>query len=419
MQTQIYHPNLFSLAKIRDRGANAENVLNQNRRLILQLIHDTGVVSRKTLAEKTGLKLATITLAINKFLQQGIVKETGLMEGDSGRRIMGFSLVAERACTITIRMSTSYLKVGIYDLNNQNLFIKKVFLNTLSDINHTCDEIANIIEEAKKSIRDRRILGVGVGVEGPFVIKDGFYKLSHPQSPEGYFDLGKVLSDKLGYPIILNRQNNFGVYNLWKTENKDNKLGIFVYLTVSYTVECGIMINGELVNGSSGSAGLVGLSVVGQNALGNDITLNEQCSSTAVLKRVLEALPNYPNSILVMKKDDLNIRDVIKAFDMDDELAVAVFTEVGVHLGRFISGLVNTLNPDYIIFGDEIPQTERMLNIVETEARRHVPKNVKINLHMKTMDYAESRNSKLDPALLGASTYFADAFIQSMDFGED
>lgn len=418
MQPQIYHPSLFSLAKIRDRGANAENVLNQNRRLILQLIHDAGVISRKTLAEKTGLQLATITLAINKFLQQGIVKETGLMEGDSGRRIMGFSLVADDFCTITIRLSVSYLKVGVYDINNQNLFIKKVFLDTISDILHTCDVIIDIIDEAKSIIQNRTILAVAIGVEGPFIIKDGYYKLSHPQSPDGYFDISKVLSQRIGLPVILNRANNFGVYNLWKTENKDNHLGIFIYMTVSYSVECGIMINGELVNGSCGSAGLLGMVPVAQNILGNDVTLNEQCSSVSVLKRVRELLPQYPNSILVMKKDDLNIRDVIKAFDMDDELATIVFTDEGVHLGRFIGGLVNILNPDYIEIGDEIPHNEKMLKVIETEIRRHVPKDICLNIHMKLLDYEASRNTKVDPALLGASTYITDAFLQSMDFGD-
>jgi predicted NBD/HSP70 family sugar kinase len=418
MDNYFYNPALLSLTKIRDRGTNSENVLNQNRRLILQLIKDAGVISRKTLAEKTGLKLATITLAINEFLEKGMIEERGFIEGDSGRKIMGFGFASEKYCTIVIRISTSYIKIGVYDINNNNLFIKKIFLDTLSNINHTCELIANHIENLPSVIEHRKVLGVGVGVEGPFVLKDGYYKLPHPQSADGYFDIGKVLANKLKYPVFINKENNFAVYNLWKTKCKDKQLGIVVNITVSYAIECGIMVNGEIVNGCCGSAGLLGRVLIGENNLGHGITVQDQASSTTVIKRVLDSLDQYPNSLLVLKRDDLNIRDVIKAFNLDDELAVAVFTDVGILLGRTVANLVNILNPDLIKIGDEIPATPRMQEIIENEARRYIAKDVSTNLFINIMDFESARDTKHDPSLLGASTYITDAFVQSLDFGE-
>lgn len=253
-------------------------------------------------------------------------------------------------------------------------------------------------------------------MEGPFVIKDGYYKLPDNQSPEGYFDIGKVLNQKLGVPILINRQTNFAVYELWKREGKNNPSGIYVHISVSYTVECGIMVNGEIINGSRGTAGLLGNITIGQDNLGNPVTLQDEASSTAVIDKVRILLKKYPYSILTLKKDDLNIRDVIRAFTLEDDLAISIFTDVGIHLGRAVANLVNIFNPDYIFIGDELPTTVKMKNIIEYEAKKHLPKEVDPNLHPVILDYEVARDAKRDQSLLGGSSYIVDAFIQSMDF---
>ncbi len=413
MSHPIYDPALLSIRKIRNKGANAESTYNQNRRLILQLIKDMGVISRKTLAVRTGLQLATITMIINELLEKGIIQETGFIDGDSGRKIMGFGLIRDKYCTIVSRISVSYFTIGVYDIDNENLYIDKVFMDTLSNINRTCDAIAKEIKELKKKFSHKVILGVAIGVEGPFVIKDGYYKMPDPHSPDGYFDIGRVLSNKLSLPVIVNRQNNFAVYNLWMEENKSNHLGIFINITVSYTIECGIMVNGEILNGFNGSAGLLGKVLIDQDTPN---TLNERCSSTYVLKRVHDSLKDHPESVLNQIKGEINIRDVIKAFILEDELAVEIFTDVGKYLGQIVASITNFLNPDHILLGDEIPQTERMHSIIENEARKYISPEVNLNFHMFILDFESHRQSKIDPSLLGASRYIVDAFIQSIDF---
>jgi predicted NBD/HSP70 family sugar kinase len=411
----IYDPALLSLRKIRNKGTNAESAYNQNRRLILQLIKDAGIISRKSLAEKTGLKLATITMIINELLEKGIIQETGFIDGDCGRKVMGFGLVRDKYCTIVSRISVSYFTIGVYDINNENLYIDKVFMDTLRDIDKTCDAIAKEIKTVKKKFQSKIILGVAIGVEGPFIIQDGYYKMPDPTQPDGYFDIGKVLSKKLSLPVIINRQNNFAVYNLWMEENKNNHLGIFLNITVSYTIECGIMVNGEILNGFNGSAGLLGKIVFEPNT---GKTFNDLCSSKSVLQRVHDSLPQYPKSVLNQIEGEINIRDVIKAFIQEDELAVGIFTDVGRSLGQMIASLTNLLNPDHILLGDEIPQTERMRSIIEHEAKQYISPGVSLNFDMFILDFQSHRQSKIDPALRGASRYIVDAFIQSLDFTE-
>lgn len=416
MKNHFHNPALFSLDKIQDRGTNSETIFTQNRRLILKLIKNSDVITRKEIIEKTGLKGATITIIINEFLESGIIKKIGLMEGTSGRRVMGFRFASEDYCTISIRISVSYIKVGVYDLNNQNLYIKKIFFDTLSNINNTCDLIVDEVEAAKETYKDKTVIGVGVGVEGPYVIQNGYYKLWQPRNTEEYFDIGKVLAEKIPYPILINKSNNFAVYNSWKNESKNTTLGIHVNISVSNTIACGIIYNGEIVNGCSGTVGLLGNFPVFQGNMEEALTLNDVCSSSAIVNKVYMCLDEYPNSSLQAVKENLNIRDVINAFINEDELGVRIFTEAGIHLGKAVGIIVNLLNPDYIYIGDELPLNSKMHEIIEEEAKRYCKKSTYFNLHLDKFDFEQSRDSKLDSTLMGASAYVADAFLQSMMF---
>ena len=419
MKNHFHNPALFSLDKIQDRGTNSETIFTQNRRLILKLIKNSDVITRKEIIEKTGLKGATITIIINEFLESGIIKKIGLMEGTSGRRVMGFRFASEDYCTISIRISVSYIKVGVYDLNNQNLYIKKIFFDTLSNINNTCDLIVDEVEAAKETYKDKTVIGVGVGVEGPYVIQNGYYKLWQPRNTEEYFDIGKVLAEKIPYPILVNKSNNFAVYHVWKKDRRSNQLGMLVNVYVSYTIECGIIINGEIVNGCSGTVGLLGSIPIQHDDKGGFKTLNDLCSSTAIVNKAYECLEDYPTSSLQAAKSNINIRDVIRAFMNEDELGVKIFSEVGIYLGRAVGTLINLLNPDVILIGDEMPQSKRMHDIIETEARKYCNRSIHFNLHMDEIDFEASRDSKKDTTLLGASMYVADAFLQSMRFNNE
>ena len=413
MNRSFYNPALLSMTKLRDRGVNAESTLNQNRRLILSLIKDNKEITRKQLVAMTGLKPATITIAINDFLDSGIVEKTGFLEGDSGRKVMGFRLARDKFCTIAVRLNVSYIAFGLYDINANNLFIKKMFMDTLCDIKKTCDILSKEIEDIRPLIGDLQVLAIGVAVEGPFIMKDGYYKLPDTKSPDGYFDLGKALNESTGYPVIINRENNFSVYCLWNEEFNKHQLAIIIMIMISYEVECGIMVNGEIINGQNGSAGLLGKLSTEIDEKGNQINFSDKVSTAAVLNRTMELMDKYPNSQLVMKRDDLNIRDVIKAFFENDELAIVVYTEVGKQIGRMIVNLVNLLNPDLVIICDEIPLSKRMENIIIKEAKRFLPDEVLPDISILTN--RADRQTQTDPSLLGACHYITDAFIETSD----
>ena len=70
------------------RGINLENVKNNNRSAILQLLNNNGAMSRKDIAGRTGLTAASVTLICTELLDEGIIVELGeaVEEKRAGRK---------------------------------------------------------------------------------------------------------------------------------------------------------------------------------------------------------------------------------------------------------------------------------------------------------------------------------------------
>ena len=70
------------------RGINLENVKNNNRSAILQLLNNNGAMSRKDIAGRTGLTAASVTLICTELLDEGIIVERGeaVEEKRAGRK---------------------------------------------------------------------------------------------------------------------------------------------------------------------------------------------------------------------------------------------------------------------------------------------------------------------------------------------
>lgn len=431
METADYSPSLLSVSKLNNSGHNTEITQMENRKLLIRLIHKAGIVSRKALAEQSGLKQATITIIINDFIKRGLVEEIGLIENENGRRVRGLRLV-NRYCMASVRLNVSYLSIAVYDMKGTNLYCHKIFMDTLADPGHTCEVLAGEVNAAANSClsSDMQILGIGIGVEGPFIIKNQRYQYYDVQK-QAYFDLAAEISRRVSYPVFINRMSNYTAYHIWKKEWHD-VLGVIVTFTISYTVECGIIVNGEMLNGAQGMAGQIGQIACGEDGAGAPIYFRDAVSVGVLLKNTRELLPQYPDSVLQKCADSLNIRDVIEAYKSGDPLAQRVYDDSAVYCGRAINFIINMLNPNVVFFGDEVPLVDEYFEKVYQEATKGVYTyfnnlefrersnstgyRVKIpeaDISMKLLKPDKVRGTMNDPSLLGAAEYVLEAAIEN------
>jgi N-acetylglucosamine repressor len=117
----------------------------------------------------------------------------------------------------------------------------------------------------------------------------------------------------------------------------------------------GIVLNKQLLQGSSGFAGEIGHMTIEPNGkrcnCGNTGCWETLVSQSAVFQRIQEAAAAGQKTTLSDRLDRLVFADVVAAAHDGDPAALEALKETGRHLGIGIANLVNALNPEIVIFG--------------------------------------------------------------------
>jgi len=144
-----------------------------------------------------------------------------------------------------------------------------------------------------------------------------------------------------------------------------------IYLTVSTGIGGGIIIDGQLYTGPSGSAGEIGHTTIDINgpkcSCGNTGCLEVLASGTAMAREAIRRLKQGEASSLTElvagKLENITAEKVSLAAERGDRLAQEVISQAAISLGVGMANLVNIFNPQMIIVGGGVAKMgDRLLN---------------------------------------------------------
>ena len=146
-------------------------------------------------------------------------------------------------------------------------------------------------------------------------------------------------------------------------------VGNLVYLTVSTGIGGGIIINGRLYLGSSGSAGELGHMTIDVNGrrdrCGNIGCLELLASGTAIAeeagRRLKEGQTSALKQIAAGGIESITAEDVAAAAQSGDLLSRDVIHQAAHYLGVGMVNIVNIFNPDMIIVGGGVARMGELL----------------------------------------------------------
>ena len=142
-----------------------------------------------------------------------------------------------------------------------------------------------------------------------------------------------------------------------------------IYLTVSTGIGGGIIIDGKLYLGPSGSAGEVGHMTIDVNgpecSCGNIGCLEMLASGKAIAREAIRRISQGEESSLTKmvegKLEDTTAEKVGAAAEGGDSLALEVISQAANYLGVGMVNLVNIFNPEMIIVGGGVAQMGDLL----------------------------------------------------------
>jgi glucokinase len=234
------------------------------------------------------------------------------------------------------------LKYGVIDSQGRVVYKNKT--DSPPDIKQLLKIISDCWQELT-SVCGKKIHSVGFGFAGFFSLKKKRILNSPNYQALNNFPLFPALSKILSVPFSVHNDANLAAYGeyLYGSGKKARSL---VFLTIGTGVGSGIILNGELWQGTEGFAGELGHITVNPDGwpcnCGSRGCLETEVSATALVRNYREFKPT---------DEDLTARDVYLRARKGDPAAARSFEKCGYFLGLGLSIVINFFNPEKIILG--------------------------------------------------------------------
>ncbi|MEW6033911.1 MAG: ROK family protein [Chloroflexota bacterium] len=141
-----------------------------------------------------------------------------------------------------------------------------------------------------------------------------------------------------------------------------------VFITVSTGIGGGIIIGGQLYQGTCGAAGEIGHMVIDVNGprcgCGNKGCLEALASGTAIAREATERLAHGIRSSIPQYaggSGDITAQAVAAAAGHGDRLAQGVISRAARYLGVGLANLINIFNPEVVVVGGGVAKMGEML----------------------------------------------------------
>ncbi len=337
---------------------------------VLRLIREGRATTRNDLATLLGAGRTTIAQRVDALLATRLVHEAGAGASTGGRRPTVLAFSADTGVVLSADLGATHCRLAITDLDGQVLTSHAGNLDIARGPNEVLSEVVasfrRILGEIGMTSDD--VLGIGLGVPGPVEFATG-----RPANPpimpgwDGFSVPDWFASVFPGVPVVVDNDVNImalGEYaRLWKGTP------YFLMVKVGTGIGGGIIVDGQVRRGAQGAAGDIGhVQMTGQPAAmcrcGNVGCLEALAGGGAMAQRLAEA--GY---------DVQNARQVVELVRQGNQEATQMIRQSGRLLGQVLAGVVNFLNPNVIIIGGDVAESEQQLlaGVREIVYRRSLP----------------------------------------------
>lgn len=337
-----------------------EMLSNQNKRnlLILEAIRRERQISLGTISQQTGLNIPTISNHLDGLTKKKLVLEKGAVF-TGGRPATLIELNPQVAYMLGIGINLKNVSAVLINFKGEILAqakekVKNEDIRQILEV--ALEKGKEVIKKAKLTKKD--VQGVGVGIAGIVDYDNG---LIHWPSKIGptyvsvYLSIEEIIRKEFASPIVLVENDaTTAIFAEWWLHLPEVRDVVYIYAGVG----CGMIINGELYRGATGSAGE--LSIYNPQAKDIDSAIENHPFhrwnlNLGVINRAKDEIKKGRESQIfkLAKKniEKINLDTIIQAAEAGDELGNELIKKAGISLGVRLAYLINLLDPEVVIVG--------------------------------------------------------------------
>ncbi|WP_250562347.1 ROK family transcriptional regulator [Sphaerisporangium fuscum] len=350
---------------------------NVHQATLLRLLRDGGR-SRAELGDDVDLSRSKLNLELDRLIETGLAEQAGLAASRGGRR-SGMVRLSPHLRFAGIDIGATSVDVAVTDGE----------LSVLGHLSEPCD-----VREGPVAVLDRalellgklrenglftQLHGVGVGVPGPVSFREGV-PVAPPIMP-GWdrYPVKDVMAQELGCPAMIDNDVNLmalGELHAGLARQVDD----FLLIKIGTGIGCGIVVDGKIYRGVSGSAGDIGhMRVDDQGPVctcGNTGCLEAYFGGAALAREAVRIAPRSPYlSERLAAMGRLSAEDVAAAAGLGDPAAIGLVRDGGRQAGQVLASLVSFFNPGLVIIAGGVARLGHVLlaEIRSVVYRRSLP----------------------------------------------
>lgn len=391
--------------------------MNNKEKAILTMLVEQGGATLPDMAAVLDVSIGTATKELDSLRKKGLVRETGKIDTDSGRKPRRFGLNPESGYYAGVDLDSKYVNLGLMDmagnLIQSRLHVEYKLENTTASLRNLCEIIRGYRSRIPGYLD--RLRGICINIPGRI---NRFTGYSYTYFNFTDKPLTTILSDSLGYPTCIDNDTRTLTYAHYLNDCPEGEKNI-IFVNVNWGLGIGMVLNGRLYYGKSGFSGEFGHIHTYANQVicqcGKRGCLETEVSGQALRRKLTERIRHGETSILstrVLESDTpLSLEEITDAVRREDTLCIEVIEEIGSLLGVQIGGLINIFNPNLVIIGGELAMTgDYLLQPVRTAVNRHALSRVTSDTTIRASRMGE------DSGILGACLTARSAELGLLDY---
>jgi predicted NBD/HSP70 family sugar kinase len=353
--------------------ATSETARDINRRIVLNLIRTHQPISRADLARHSGLQRSTVSVIAEQLIKERWITEGANGHTPRGRRPRFLHLNKERVGIIGINVRPVTTTLALADLDAN--FLSQDSLSTPQDPKQFLAELVPRVRKLMDSRTELTCEGIGVSLPGRVDLATKQIVFA-PNLGWRDFDLKTPLEKATGQPVELENAANSCALSEICFGRRAEGLRNLVIVTVSEGIGCGLILNHQLVQGSTGTAGEFGHAALIPDGLecscGNRGCWEMYASNSAAVRYYTQASAPSRGRTTATAEKTISFDHLMQLAGQGDSKAVEALEQMARYLGLGIAPLVAGLAPDMIVIVGEVTRAWHKVGpIIKDTIRNH------------------------------------------------
>lgn len=323
---------------------------------VLRALHAAGSCTRSDLGVLTGLNRSSVAAIVHELITAGLVEEGAGASSGVGRPSLMVRAVPDSVAVIGWDLRADSSSAVVEGLGGTILHRwSKAHRRGSTDPYEVAARVVSGSSEIAEELPDH-VVWVGIGCAIPGVIDPGGdppRSTVHRAPSLGWVDIpfGLILTEALrerfggDVPVMLGNDANLGAKAEWtRGAGRDSRVMVFVSGDVG--IGGGVIVEGELLTGSSGFAGEIGH--IRFDPEGAPCRCGARgCWETAIgLDSIVSSAGRDPLTS--------GIADVLAAAQSGDELCQRALVAAARAVGQGLAPVVNMVNPDTVVLAGHL-----------------------------------------------------------------